>query len=276
MKRFEGKVVLTTGGAGAIGSVTASRFAREGASIVILDRNEAEATAAAQDLEKLTGAQVLAVTADVTVEEEVSAAVAAAVQRFGGIDILFNNAGTNGLRAPVWDYPVSEWDDLIRINLRGQFIVLKQVVRAMMSTKRGQAIVNVSSSLAQSDVHSGGVAYAAAKHGVLGLTRAAAIDVARFGVRVNAICPGIVDTPRSIGAKSPQERQADLEYRRKRIPLNRLTRTADIAGLVTFLASDDAANITGCQFLVDGGQTIQSWSNAPRDGAYPVGWVQEA
>jgi NAD(P)-dependent dehydrogenase (short-subunit alcohol dehydrogenase family) len=274
MKRFEGKVVLITGGAGAIGSVTAARFASEGASIVVLDKDQAQATAAVQGLERATGAKALAVVADVTVEDEVTVAVATAVQAFGGIDVLFNNAGTNGLRAPVYDYPVSEWDDLIRINLRGQFIVLKQVARAMISCQRGQAIINVSSSLAVSDVHTGGVAYAAAKHGVLGLTRVAAIDVARFGIRVNAICPGIVDTPRSINAKSQEERQADLEYRRRRIPLNRLTQTADIAGLVTFLASDDAANITGCDYLIDGGQTIQSWSNAPRDGYYPAGWVE--
>jgi NAD(P)-dependent dehydrogenase (short-subunit alcohol dehydrogenase family) len=139
----------------------------------------------------------------------------------------------------------------------------------MITTKQGDAIINVSSSLAKSDVHTGGPAYAAAKQGVLGLTRAAAIDVARFGIRVNAICPGIIDTPLGIAANSPEERQADLEFRRKRIPLNRLGEPSDIAGIVAFLASSDASHITGVDYLIDGGQTIQSWSNAPRDGAYP-------
>ena len=272
MQRFEEKVALITGGAGAIGSVTAKRFAQEGAKVIILDKNAAQAMAVAEDIKISTGVETLAITADVTVEGEVADAIGVASNHFGGIDILFNNAGTNGVRAPVYEYPIDEWDRLIRVNLLSQFIVLKHVVRSMIATKRGEAIINVSSSLAESDVHSGGPAYAAAKHGVLGLTRAAAIDVARFGIRVNAICPGIVDTPRSIGAKTAEERQADLDYRRKRIPLNRLGQPSDIAGIVTFLASSDAAHITGVHYLIDGGQTIQSWSNAPRDGAYPTGW----
>lgn len=272
MRRFENKVALVTGAAGAIGRATALRFAQEGARVIILDQDAEKSVIAADEIVKATGAETLAITADVTSEAEMAGAAAQAIKRLGGIDILFNNAGTNGVRAPVYDYPVDEWDRLIRINLRGQFIVLQCVAKAMIATKRGQAIINVSSSLAVSDVHTGGAAYAASKQGVLGLTRAAAIDIARFGIRVNAICPGIVDTARSIGAESAAERLADVEYRRKRIPLGKLAQTFDIAGLVAFLASDDAAHITGVDYLVDGGQTIQSWSNAPRDGAYPCGW----
>ena len=272
MRRFENKVVLVTGGAGAIGTATAKRFAREGAKLIILDKLAERAVAVADEIWEAAGAETLALTADVACEEEMGTAVTQAVKHFGGIDILFNNAGTNGVRAPVYEYPVAEWDNLIRINLRGQFIVLQCVAKAMVATKRGEAIINVSSSLAVSDVHTGGAAYAASKQGVLGLTRAASIDLARFGIRVNAICPGIVDTARSIGTKSAEERQADVEYRRKRIPLGKLAQTSDSAGIVTFLASDDAAHITGVDYLIDGGQTIQSWSNAPRDGAYPRGW----
>jgi NAD(P)-dependent dehydrogenase (short-subunit alcohol dehydrogenase family) len=272
MKRFDGKVVLVTGGGGAIGSATAERFAQEGAKVILVDKNLAAATDTGDNLRRKLGTPILVIGADVTIEEDVAGVVERSIGEFSGIDILFNNAGINGARAPVYELPVSEWDDVIRINLRSQFLVLRQVLKAMIRTKRGQAVVNMSSSLAQSDVHTGGASYAASKHGVLGLTRAAAIDAARFGIRVNAVCPGIIETALSIVASDPEARRADIEYRANRTPLGRLGQPADVAALVTFLCSNDARHVTGVGWLIDGGQTIQSWSTAPRTGAYPQGF----
>jgi NAD(P)-dependent dehydrogenase (short-subunit alcohol dehydrogenase family) len=266
-RRFDGKVVLITGGAGAIGSASARRFAAEGAKLVIVDRNRDRAEMLVEALGD-AGTAALAVEADVGEKAAVDSAVEAALQMFGRIDVLFNNAGISGKIAPVYDLEPADWDEIIRVNLRGIFLVQRASLRAMIQTKVRGSVVNMASSMAGWDVLAGGAGYAASKHGVVGLTRIAALDAARFGIRVNAICPGVIET--SLGVPSTDDAAYHTSVRRfaDRIPLRRIGEPDDVAATVAFLASDDARHVTGASWLIDGGQTLQSWANAPEDSAY--------
>lgn len=265
-RRFEGKVALVTGGAGAIGGATAERLASEGASVGIIDRDAAGVERKVAELQA-AGAIAFGAVADVKSEHEVATAIQAVSTHFGGMDVAFNNAGVGGTRVPAYDLPVEVFDDIVAINLRGVFISQKHALRAMIATGRGGAIVNMSSSMAGFDVHAGGLAYAATKHGILGLTRTAAIDAAPYGIRVNAVCPGVIET--SLGLPSVEgDQAAGVAYRIGKIPLRRIGQPKDVAAMVAFLASEEAVHITGAGWLIDGGQTIQSWANAPRTGSY--------
>jgi NAD(P)-dependent dehydrogenase (short-subunit alcohol dehydrogenase family) len=268
-KRFTDKVVLITGGAGAIGSAAARRFAEEGARLVILDRDRDRSAALVEELGR-SGSKALAVAADVGAENEVDAAVAEAVGRFGRLDVLFNNAGIAGKVAPVHELSAADWDEIIRINLRGIFLVQRAALRAMIAAGIKGAVVNMASSMSGWDVLAGGAGYAASKHAVLGLTRIAALDVARYGIRVNAVCPGVIETTLGVPAGDLAAYRQGAERFADRIPLRRIGQPADVAALVAFLASADAAYVTGVGWLIDGGQTMQSWSNAPDGEAYPL------
>jgi NAD(P)-dependent dehydrogenase (short-subunit alcohol dehydrogenase family) len=271
-RRFDGKVVLITGGAGAIGSASARRFGAEGAKVVVVDRNRDRAETLAEALRR-TGTAALAVTADVADEAGVDSAVDAALQMFGRIDVVFNNAGISGKIAPVYDLEPADWDEIIRVNLRGMFLVQRATLRAMIKTKVGGSVVNMASSMAGWDVLAGGAGYAASKHGVVGLTRIAALDAARFGIRVNAICPGVIETSLGVPSADDVAYRASVQRFADRIPLRRIGEPDDVAAVVAFLASDDARHVTGASWLIDGGQTLQSWANAPEDSAYPkVDW----
>lgn len=264
--RLEGKVALVTGGAGAIGGATAERFSSEGARVAILDRDPDQVAAKVAEI-RGKGGDAYGVVADVCFEEQIVAAVKAVCDHFGGLDIAFNNAGVGGTRMPAHELPVEIFDEIVRINLRGVFLSQKHALRAMIETGRGGAVVNMSSSMAGFDVHAGGLAYAATKHAILGVTRTAAIDAAPYGIRVNAVCPGVVETP--LGLPSVEgDRASAIAHRIDKIPLRRIGQPADVAAMVAFLTSPDAAHITGAGWLIDGGQTIQSWANAPRSGAY--------
>jgi NAD(P)-dependent dehydrogenase (short-subunit alcohol dehydrogenase family) len=244
-RRFDAKVVLITGGAGAIGKAAARRFGTEGAKLIIVDRNRDQAETVVEAL-RVTGTTALAVAADVGDRAGVDSAVDAALQTFGRIDVLFNNAGISGKIAPVYDLEPADWDDIIRVNLRG-----------------------MASSMAGWDVLAGGAGYAASKHGVVGLTRIAALDAARFGIRVNAICPGVIETTLGVPSADDSAYRASVQRFADRIPLRRIGEPDDVAAVVAFLASDDARHVTGASWLIDGGQTLQSWANAPEDSAYP-------
>ncbi len=267
MTRFAGRVALVTGGAGAIGAAAAARLAGEGAAVAVVDRDggRGEATAAALEA---TGAEALAVAADVGDPAEVERAVDATLARFGRLDVVFNNAGIPGERAPIHELDVADFDEVLRINLRGIFLVLRAAVRAIADGGRGGAIVNMASSMAGWDVLAGGAAYAASKHGVLGLTRSAALDAAPYGIRVNAVCPGVIET--SLGIPDLEQGTSGRDRFAARIPLRRVGTPDDVAAVVAFLASDDARHVTGAGLLVDGGQTLQSWSNAPAADSFPL------
>ncbi|MBB5752922.1 SDR family NAD(P)-dependent oxidoreductase [Prosthecomicrobium pneumaticum] len=268
MKRFEDRVVVVTGGGGAIGAAAARRFASEGAKLAIVDRDRARAQAVADELVAAGGA-ALAIEADVGSELDAEDAICETVGVLGGLDVLFNNAGIPGKVAPVHDLAVEDWDEIVRINLRGIFLVQRFALRAMIAAKTKGSVVNMASSMAGFDVLAGGAGYAATKHAVLGLTRIAALDAAAYGIRVNAVCPGVIETRLGVPAGDEAEYRAGIARFADRIPLRRIGQPEDVAAVVAFLASDEAAHVTGAGWLIDGGQTMQSWANAPDAEAYP-------
>jgi NAD(P)-dependent dehydrogenase (short-subunit alcohol dehydrogenase family) len=252
---FTGKVALITGGGNGIGRAASLGFAEHGAKVVIVDRDGAAAEATA-GIVRQKGAESLAVTADVTRAEDVRAYVKAAVDRFGRIDCFFNNAGIEGRVAPTAEYDEAVFDAVIGVNVKGIFLGLRHVLPQMIRQKSG-AIVNTAS-VAGLVGTPGMPAYVASKHAVIGLTKTAAGEVARQGIRVNAVCPGPVDT-RMIHALEEQLAPGNAASIGERYqaaqPTGRYTTPEEIANMVLFLCSDLAANTTGGQFVVDGGRT---------------------
>jgi NAD(P)-dependent dehydrogenase (short-subunit alcohol dehydrogenase family) len=267
-RRFEGKVVLVTGGAGAIGAAACRRFADEGARLAILDRDHDRALALANELREAR-CDALVIAADVGSPTDVDKAIAKIAARFGSLDVLFNNAGISGKVDSAHELAIDDWDEIIRTNLRGVFLVQRAALRIMIAAKTRGAIVNMASSMAGWDVLAGGAGYTASKHAVLGLTRVAALDAAPFGIRINAICPGVIETSLGVPAGDQAAYRAGAERFADRIPLRRIGQPADVAAVVAFLASDEARHVTGAGWLIDGGQTLQSWSNAPEGTSYP-------
>lgn len=265
MTRFVDKAVLVTGGGGAIGSAAARRFAQEGGKVAIVDLDARRA----EDIASAIGNGAIAITADVSDEAAASEAVAKAVKAFGRLDAVFNNAGISGKVAPVHELPTEDWDRIVRVNLRSMFLVLKASVKAMIEAGVEGSIVNMGSSMAGWDVLAGGAGYASTKHGVVGLTRVAALDAAPYGIRVNAICPGVIETTLGVPAADKTQYLAGVQRFADRIPLRRIGQPEDVAAAVAFLASDDARHVTGVDWLIDGGQTLQSWANAPEAATFP-------
>ena len=268
-RRFEGKTVLVTGGAGAIGGAAVRRFAAEGAGVAVVDRDRERTEAFVKEL-AAGGTAALAVVADAGSEADAVRAVAEAVDRFGRLDVVFNNAGIAGAVAPVYELSAADWDEIVRINLRGVFLIQREGLKAMIAGGIAGSVVNMSSSMAGFDVLSGAAGYAATKHAVLGLTRIAALDAAPFGIRVNAVCPGVIETALGVPAADRDAYRESVARFANRIPLRRIGTPEDVAAVVAFLASDEAAHVTGVGWLIDGGQTMQSWSNAPDGDAYPL------
>lgn len=244
----DGEVALVTGAGGGIGAATARLFAAEGARVVVVDIDPAgaEGTAAAILAD---GGEAVGLAVDVTDEAQVEAAVATAVERWGRLDCAHNNAGTSGTPAAFTDLSLHDWDAVVRLNLTGVFLCMKHELRVMDPAGRG-AIVNTSSGAGvigfPSLPH-----YVASKHGVLGLTKTAAQEYARSGIRVNAICPGTTDTPmmRAFIGGDP-----GIEKMMKRtVPTGELGRPEQIAEAVVWLCSDRASFVNGDTMLVDGG-----------------------
>jgi len=262
MKRFENKVVLVTGGGSGIGHATALRFAQEGAAVIVVDRVAEHAQAVVAEVAAL-GQNTLAVCADVSLGDNVARMITETLQRFGRLDVIFNNAGIGGKSNTVQNMPAEDWDEVIAVNLRGVFLCCKYGLPALIQSGGG-AIVNMGSSMAGWDTSAEGAAYMASKEGVTGLTKSLALQAAGHGIRVNAICPGIIQTRLSFQQDTAEHAWQDYFNRfAQRIPLRRVGQPEDVAAAVAFLASDDARYITGSMLLIDGGQTLQSWSNAP-------------
>ena len=261
MGRFADRVVLVTGAASGIGRAAAERLAQEGAAVAALDRNEAGARETADGI-VARGGRAMAYGIDVAASGEVAAAVERVARDLGPIDVLANVAGigdTSSLEgiAAVDD---ARWHRVLEVNLSGPFFLCRAVIPSMAERGRG-AVVNVSSLAGRSKSALGGLAYSASKAGLLGLTRHLAFDYGPRGVRVNAICPGGVDTPmlRAGGvsaARSPEEeaaRRTRLAAYQYFMPIKRISQPEEQAAALAFLASDDASYINGVALDVNGG-----------------------
>lgn len=256
MKRMHDKVVVITGGSGGIGRETARRFLDEGASVVLVDVDQAGLESARKALPG--GDRVLAVQADVTSEQDVERYVKAAIERFGRIDVFFNNAGIEGKVAPLEAQATDMFDKVMAINVRGAYLGLKHVLPHMYEAGRGSVINTSSISGLQGtpDV----LPYVTSKHALTGMTKVAALEAARHGVRVNSIHPSPVNTRmmRSLEAGfDPGDAEGAREALTKLIPLGRYGEPEDIANLVLFLASDESSFITGAHYRIDGGMGAQ-------------------
>jgi NAD(P)-dependent dehydrogenase (short-subunit alcohol dehydrogenase family) len=252
---FTGKVALITGGGNGIGRATSAAFARQGAMVVVVDRDGAAAEATAGIIRQ-NGGDAIAVTADVTRSEEVKAYVRTAIETYGRIDCFFNNAGIEGEWKHTAYYDEAMFDQVIGVNVKGVFLGLRHVLPEMLRRKSG-AIVNTAS-VAGLVATPGMPAYVASKHAVIGLTKTSAGEVARDGVRVNAVCPGPVDTRMIHSLEqqiNPNDPQSVARRYQSAMPTGRYTTPEEIANMVLFLCSDLASNITGGQFVVDGGRT---------------------
>ena len=240
---FAGKVAFVSGAASGIGAATARRLAELGANLVLADRDGERLAAFAATL----GCDdVLALEVDVTSITSVEAAIARGVAEFGGLDLAVNSAGIDLPRCDTAHYPAEQWDRIIAVNLTGVFNAVRHQIPAMLA-RGGGSIVNVASIMGFRGF-AGQPAYTAAKHGVIGLTKAAALDHAAEGIRINAVAPGFIDTP-LLGHLSDEKRQAAALLH----PMARVGEADEITNVILFLLSDAASFVTGACFEADGG-----------------------
>ena len=248
---LEGKVAVVTGAAGEIGSATIRLLAERGARIVAVDRDADGLKRAVTGLPKST----LAITADVSREDDVAAYVRQATDAEGRIDIFFNNAGIEGDIAPITSYPLDTFRRVLDVNVVGVFLGMKHVLPVMTAQNSGSIIntASIAGMIGSAEI----AAYTASKHAVIGLTRSAALECTQTNVRVNCVCPGLIDsrmlsaitTGRNGGKPMPADKAAD------RTPARRLGLAREVAAVVAFLASDDASYVSGSAYPVDGGRT---------------------
>ena len=252
MKRMQDKVAVITGGSGGIGKTTAARFLEEGASVALVDIDQASLDATRDALGG--GERVLAIQADVSDEADVKRYVQSTIDRFGRIDVFFNNAGIEGKVAPLEKQDTAMFDKVLAINVRGAYLGLKHVLPHMYQAGAGSVIntSSISGLQGSADV----LPYVTSKHAVTGMTKVAALEAARHNVRVNSVHPSPVNTRmmRSLEAGfAPGDAEGAKATLQKAIPLGRYGETDDIANLVLFLASDESRFITGAQYRIDGG-----------------------
>ncbi|MCI0904152.1 MAG: SDR family oxidoreductase [Chloroflexi bacterium] len=251
---LDGKTALVTGGGSGIGRATSLAYAQEGARVVVADVN-VEGGEETVQLIKEAGGEAILVHADVAKPEDTQAMVAQAVEAFGSLDCAFNNAGISGGtdRRLTADYLEEDWDRVVGINLKGVWLCMKAEIPQMLK-QGGGAIVNTAS-VAGLVAITGTVAYIAAKHGVTGLTKAAALEYAKSGIRVNSVCPGYIQTPMVQGIFV--ENEGFEERVASRHPIGRLGEPSEIAAAVIWLSSDAASFVTGHNMPVDGGYVAQ-------------------
>lgn len=243
------RVALITGAGQGMGKAVAQVFAAKNILIAINDRNAQAAETTAAEL-RTTGIDAIAVPADVTVKTDVQKMVAQTIAHFGKLHILINNAGIL-YPTKVIDIPEDEWDRVINVNLKGTFLCSQAVIPAMQKVGWGR-IVNFSSTAGKNISTVGGAHYTAAKAGVLGFTRHLAKEVAAFGITVNAVCPGLINTDMVRNTISPERQDAYANS----FPISRLGKPEEVADLVAFLASDQAAYITGASLDINGGDLM--------------------
>ena len=254
MTDMNGKVALVTGASSGIGRKTAEIFAEKGAKVVLAARREDELDEAVAELRSL-GAEATAIRTDVSSAGDVERMVEHSIDTFGRLDFAVNNAGIEGAFAPVTDLPEDEWDRVLDINLKGTFLCMKYEAKAMLEGGHGGAIVNVGS------VNSflgfaAGSAYAASKHGQIGLTSSVSAELAPQGIRVNLVCPGIIDTPMHHRARALIGDEIFDNVLTHSVHTGRAGRPEEIANAIVFLCSDEASYITGTTLTPDGGFTL--------------------
>jgi NAD(P)-dependent dehydrogenase (short-subunit alcohol dehydrogenase family) len=253
--RLDGKAAVVTGAAGVIGRATMHLLAERGARIVAVDRSEQELQNAIGDLP--ASAQALAVSADVTSEDEVADYVRAAVDKFGTIDVFHNNAGVEGDIAPITKYSLATFRRVLDVNVVGVFLGMKHVLPVMLKQNKGSIIntASIAGLIGSPDI----AVYTASKHAVIGLTKAAAVECSTTGVRVNCVCPGLIDS-RMLSAivegRNPGNAPVPNERIVERIPARRLGQASEVASIVAFLGSDEASYVSGSAYTVDGGRTV--------------------
>jgi NAD(P)-dependent dehydrogenase (short-subunit alcohol dehydrogenase family) len=245
MGKLQGKVAVITGGASGIGAATARLFVTEGAKVVLVDLNEEKGKAFEKELKELN-VEALFVKANITSEEEVAAVFKQAVETFGKVDVVFNNAGIGRVHSSH-DLDYAEWRNTVNVDLDGVFLVAREAIREMLKTGGG-TIVNTASMYGWVG-SPGSAAYNASKGGVINLTRSLALEYAEQNIRINALCPGFIDTP-----IIPEESKQDLAAI---TPMKRLGKAEEMAKAVLFMASDDSTFMTGNSLTIDGGYTAQ-------------------
>lgn len=250
-EHFIGKVAFVTGGGSGIGRATAIAFAREGTNVVVADLSEQGNRDTVTMIEEF-GGQALAVTCNVTQADDVRMALDKTVEAFGRLDFAFNNAGIEHPSTPSADITEETWDRVIDINLKGVFLCMKYEIPLML--KQGGGVIVNTSSGAGVKGFKGGSAYSASKFGVIGMTKCAALDYADSNIRVNAVCPGIINTPmmERFSGGTPEGRERVIAQE----PVGRMGSPEEIAATVMWLCSDAAAFVVGHAIVVDGGQTV--------------------
>ena len=247
---FKGKVAVVTGGASGIGRATSLAFAKQGAKVAVVDWKENDEMV---DLIKDLGSEAIFIKCDVSKAEEVKAMVAKVIAAFGRLDYAFNNAGIEGTQANTFDCTEQNWDKTIGVNLKGIWLCMKYEIPELLKQGKG-AIVNCAS-VAGLIGFAGLPAYVASKHGVVGLTKTTALEYAKLGIRVNAVCPGVIQTPmidRLTGkTKEAIEQFTGLE------PMGRFGLPEEIANAVVWMCSDEASFVTGHAMTADGGFVAQ-------------------
>jgi NAD(P)-dependent dehydrogenase (short-subunit alcohol dehydrogenase family) len=252
--RLDGRVAVVTGAAGVIGGATVRLLAERGARIVAVDRNDQDLAATLAELP--SSAQALGVAADVTDEDEVAGYVRAAVDKFGTVDVFYNNAGVEGEVKPITEYSLAAFRRVIDVNVVGVFLGIKHVLPVMLK-QNGGSIINTASIAGL--IGSPQIAvYSASKHAVIGLTKSAAWECTGTNVRVNCVCPGMIDS-RMLSAilqgRNPGNAPIPGDKIVERIPARRLGHASEVASIVAFLASDEASYVSGSAYTVDGGRT---------------------
>jgi NAD(P)-dependent dehydrogenase (short-subunit alcohol dehydrogenase family) len=249
-KLFQNKVVLITGGTSGIGRATAVEFAKEGAKVVVSGRRKAEGAETVTMIGK-AGGEGLFLQADVSDEEQVKNLVQGTLERFGRLDIAFNNAGIEGTPAPLAEATVEQYQKVYDINVKGVFLGMKHEITAMLKTGGG-SIVNTSSALGHIAFPTMGL-YTGTKWAVIGLTKTAALETAKHGIRVNSVSPAVIETEmfdRSLGGS-----EDSVAYMKSLHPVGRFGQSAEVASAVLYLSSPAASFVTGTDILVDGGLT---------------------
>jgi len=251
MGKMQGKVILITGGSSGIGYATAEAFAREGASVVIASRGEKKGEEAARAI-KTMGGEITFVKTDVSKEDQVKEMVDQAVSKYGRLDFAFNNAGVEGKGARLAKETMEMWNRIMEINLKGVWLCMKYELLQM--TKQGGGVIINNSSTSGLGGAPRLTIYSASKHGVIGLTKGAALEYISENIRINAICPGIIKTPmhdeRLLTTPGLEEMMLSM------IPMKRLGKPEGVASMVMWLCSDDASYVTGSTFLMGGGQAV--------------------